>query len=143
MSQPLAVVGWRDVSSVCSGACVKNLRVHKVPGNGNCFFHVLGHHAGCTAAKTRKKICSFMKEQGHVDLMGLSLMSWIAYASDLTPREYIGRMSKNREWGSALEIMVYALLENVDVFVCRQASGGSFRVLAKMAVCSSPDKVVI
>ena len=87
-----------------------------VPGDGDCLFHALAHHAADDGAALRIEVANFMDEQAmnEDDFEGL----WLEEAENL----------QKGSWGGDTAATAYSLLKGVKVHIHIRQSSGAIRV---------------
>lgn len=92
-------------------------RVLKMPGDGNCLFHSLGHGFDCNASTIRGEICAFMGRNPELSIAGTPLADWIQMLAGQTLEIYARQMAKKGNWGGAPEIAACSHLKLANIHV--------------------------
>lgn len=94
-----------------------NFNIFNVPGDGNCFFHILSlafHGHINDTENYRNTICTYVYENWEMFQEMVMLMH--DYSTN-TPEKYFQKMVVHNGWATAIEVKVAAILFNIDLHV--------------------------
>jgi hypothetical protein len=95
-----------------------------VIGDGNCLFRSLGIALNEKHDVLRRMVCDYIRINFNKRVRDTSIKQWIKFESDMNVKDYVNKMSKDGEWGGAIEIMVITKIFNINIFVVEQKSSG-------------------
>mmetsp|Transcript_18125 Transcript_18125/g.27185 ORF Transcript_18125/g.27185 Transcript_18125/m.27185 type:complete len:459 (-) Transcript_18125:43-1419(-) len=109
---------------------IRDAKVYRQPGDGNCLFHSLGYGLGTNAYRLRQEICRFISRNPNLEIGENCIYEWVEYASNKSVRGYASYMSRSGIWGGGLEIASCAHMKQVSIHVWKRSgwNGGFKRI---------------
>ena len=86
------------------------MKRHRISGDGNCLYGSCSFHLRQCHRCLRKKVSKLINTKSNIKISGTSISDWIKWSGH--GKNYGNEMSKNGEWGSAIELSVICLIYN-------------------------------
>jgi len=119
---------------------LRQARVIRQPGDGNCLFHSLSHglQPGTSAQALRREIATFLKQNPALQIAGDTLEEWVRWDSNSSVSSYARRMAVSG-WGGGIEMACCSLLKKVNVHVYEGMGIGCNSDFKRISCFDSPN----
>ena len=122
---------------------LRNARVVRQPGDGDCLYHSLAHGLGargCSASVLRRELAAWVAAHGDERIADTPLSDWVRWDSGLSCGDYAVRMAVSG-WGGGVEMAAFARLKRTNVHVYERRTGllPGFKRISCFDAPAAPD----